>query len=550
MDHVQVLNYIKSDENIKKAFDYACFDRKHNDYYFDYFEIEYIENNKSAIINEIIQELDNVDEYNQRTAFSFFPPKTDLCFRRMIYIPFKDLVIRYAFVIVISDLLDNELSERCFANRRAKKNRANVSLLENFAEESWPNFCNWQKKSMENYEVLLRTDISSFYDSISHDYLVQNVSELLSIDENTPIITLFKKILKVPVVSYSRLTNSIYKQCLMQGLPIGNSTEGILANLFLKNKDDSMSRILDIEFGRYNDDMRIFGNDRNTVLSALLILQELLLSKGLNLNASKTQIAENVEQIEKLRTKFYDVSGLYFEEEHDKVNKTENVKNNIDKNFDEFDKIFHIDCEINSNSEAKEYCKFLSFQNKDGDLLLNLKDRTPLHILKLEDIVQNWAGSVRHAVWLLVQSAFYRGVRKETKKKSKELLFSLLSSDNTSSYSKYRILHHLIKLRQTKKNIQFRFLDKLSRKEKADLLQLIPFFLKQPAFELNLISLYLLRIFNKSSSEIRDYVGKYIIKPVGDPIKNALFYLMQLPDIDDSYIKASDEEYDSSIYSY
>ena len=289
MDHVRIFNYIKSEQNINKAFDYACFDRKNNDYYFDYFEIEYMENNKDSIIKEIIQELDNVDGYNQRAAFSFFPPKTDLCFRRMIYIPFKDLVIRYAFVIVISDILDNELSERCFANRRAKNDRASVSLLENFAEESWPNFCNWQKKSMEKYEVLLRTDISSFYDSISHDYLVQSVSELLSIDENTPIIKLFKKILKIPVISYSRLNNTIHTQCLKQGLPIGNSTEGILANLFLKNKDDSMNKIQDIEFGRYNDDMRVFANDRNKVLKAVLILQELLLSKGLNITPTKHQ---------------------------------------------------------------------------------------------------------------------------------------------------------------------------------------------------------------------------------------------------------------------
>jgi hypothetical protein len=519
MDHTHLLNQIRDRKNIERAYHYAINDRMNIDYYFDYFDLEFAFKNKDTIIDEIQKELLHPGKYIPRAAYAYFPPKTDLCYRRMIYISFKDLIIRYTVTIVLTEYLDAELSDNCFANRKASGDQAAKALLEDFVSESWPNFCSWQKDCAEEYSVLLRTDISAFYDSISHDYLVKLIAESLAIQEDTEIMLLLRKLLQIPVISYSNLTKEPGRPVEnKQGLAIGNNTDGFLANLFLKDVDEVMSKIPNIEFGRYNDDMRIFGPDRKTVMESLLILQQYLLTKGLNLNSAKTRIAENREEIEDLRSKYYEVY-FYHIEEVEAVEQVIVVNNQVaeevDRPFDEFNRVFTPDDVIENNGDAKDYCKFLS-----TDRLLLIRERTPEFIQRVAEILKRWQGSGKHASWLLVQSSFWRGIPDDTKELSRRLVFEILEDNTVSPYSKYRILHHLIKVRGGKD--KYRFLDQLTGEEKERLYEILPNLLAQPAFELNIGSLYTLKVLGASENELQEYVKKYIPKPIGDPIKMVL----------------------------
>ena len=53
MDHTRLLNRLRSREILSRAFDYALYDRIKHDYYYDYFEIEYVSENKENILEEI-----------------------------------------------------------------------------------------------------------------------------------------------------------------------------------------------------------------------------------------------------------------------------------------------------------------------------------------------------------------------------------------------------------------------------------------------------------------------------------------------------------------
>ncbi len=525
MDHVRLLKEVTDKNNLEIAFRYALHDRIKNDYYYDHFELEYSLNNKEKIIDELIEELSDIENYTPRPAYAFYPPKNELCYRRMVYVPFKDLLVRYALLIVISKYLDSELLENCFANRRAKDDQTKISLLEDFAKTSWPNFCEWQRENIEKYKVLVRTDISAFYDSISHKELISKIAKELSVEPNSLIMKLFKNILEISVISYSNLSNKVEDpKRITQGIPIGNNVEGFLANLYLKNIDEDMFSITNIDFGRYNDDMRIFGNNRQEVLNAVLVLQEKLLSNGLNLNSSKTEIAENESQMEDLRSKIYELSGVsYLEEDNEEENNT--LIEHIDIKFDEFDPNFDLDQEIVSNKIAKNYCKYLSHTNKNNEKLLPDSERLPKHIVKLEEIITNWQGNSKHASWLVVQSAVYSDIKDETKTKATEIIMNLLSSNKINSYAKYRILHHLIKLRKNKEGKEFRFLNYFVENLKERLIELTPSLLDTPAFEINITVLYLLKVLGKSNTEIKKYINDYAIKPLGEPLKNILFYL-------------------------
>jgi Reverse transcriptase (RNA-dependent DNA polymerase) len=529
MDHIKLLNQVRNKSTIKLAFQYALNDRLHNDSYFDHVEIEYVQKFQYKIIEELLQELKKADQFTPRPAYAYYLPKTDLCYRRMIYIPFKDLVVRYAFVIVLAKHLDKSLSPQCFANRRAEGERAKKYLLDDYYKVSLVNFRQWQKKCATKYSVLIRTDISSFYDSISHQYLIKSLAEQLSIKPETAFLRLLAKLLCLEVISYSHKTKTVQvPKTLHQGLTIGNNLEGFLANLYLKDIDDAMQSA-GIEFGRYNDDMRIFAENSELSRLYLLILQEQLLTKGLNLNSSKTKIAENQEQIEKLRTRIYDISpSLYDPSEENEaggymeiVSKTNEVQRNIDQESDELDKDFNPEEEIKEDKDAKNFCKF--FHKK-----LNTKKRLPAHIKKLEIVLTHWQGNSKHASWLIVDSLYNKDVQSDTKTAAIEALFNVLNSTKALSYTKYRLIHNLIHLKPIPKNLEFRVIHQLDKPKIEELRKILFELLKQPAFELNITALYALRVLGNSSKDLQKYADQYIPKPLGSPILTALDYLQDL----------------------
>ena len=188
---------------LQKAFAYAIYDRRHSDFFFDPFEIEYALAHRDELIGELIEELREPARYSQRPAFAYFPPKNDLCDRRLIHIPIKDLTLRYAFGILLSEHIETEIHPQCFANRRATGSEEEIRFTENFATGGYARFCAWQAECAETNNVLLRTDISSFYDSISHEYLIAAICRHLGLPPESDFVLLLRRVLKIPVIYYS-----------------------------------------------------------------------------------------------------------------------------------------------------------------------------------------------------------------------------------------------------------------------------------------------------------------------------------------------------------
>jgi hypothetical protein len=168
---------------------------------------------------------------------------------------FKDLVVRYAFATVVADLVDQDLSSKCFANRRDHDPDSDL-FLEDFANVSWPGFCKWQRdnRDQEKFSTLLRTDISAFYDAISHQYLVEEIATSLAVDAGSKLMRFFRRLLQVPVVSYSHVDGKQrVPETMHQGLCIGNSTEGFFANVYLRHIDQEIAEVEGVDFGRRFD---------------------------------------------------------------------------------------------------------------------------------------------------------------------------------------------------------------------------------------------------------------------------------------------------------
>lgn len=511
-DAARILKQVTRKANLQRAFRYAHQDRQ-KEWFYDPFELEWAERNESTIIKELVDELKDPLNYQLKHAYAYFTPKTELCYRRMIYIPFKDLVVRYAFASVVADLVDQDLSPRCFANRR--EHDADLGLfLQDFATGSWPSFCKWQREKSEEgrFPTLLRTDVSAFYDAISHKYLVDEIAKSLSIKANSNVMNLFLRLLRVDVVSYSHVDgNQRDPEKMHQGLCIGNATEGFFANLYLGNVDREMDEISDIEFGRYNDDMRIFAKDRVTATSALLALQERLLTKGLNLNSSKTEFAETAADVRQLRAKAYEWEepspGLDEEEESPTV-----LPKIADQPFDEFQRTFDVNDELDKKQKtAKDFCHFLAKK-------VVITERQPWHIDRLEEILTRWHGSAKHAAWRLIESITRPECPSLTRRRAEAVVMKCLQDVNVANYTKYRLLHHLTRRRQSGD----RYWQRLSTANRRYLATLLPVFLSEKAFELNIIALYALHCLGASPVELRDAVQQHVGTPAPLPIKNAL----------------------------
>lgn len=546
-DHVRLLSRVRDEKTLETAFKYALHDRLESDYYYDCFELDFVLANRKSLIAELSNELADSDAYSPRPAYAYHAPKNNLVYRRMIYIPFKDLVVRYAFVTVLADLLDSALSGTCFANRRTRGHRATFALLEDFASVSWPKFCHWQFKcaNEDGITTLLRTDIAAFYDSISHDYLVETISEELAVRPDSDLLMLFRSILRVPAISYSHLSKRPGPiEILRQGLTIGNTPDAFLANLYLKSADEVMNQVSGIQFGRYNDDMRIFASGRRQARDAVLVLQKELLAKGLNLNAAKTRIAESPADIEKLRSKTYEVYEYLPAEEE--IGEAPGAPQELDQPFDSFSRRFEPGQELGDDKDAKEFCQFMSHRLDDRFDLLPIEERAVAHVQTLEEILTRWQGSSKHAAWLIIETACNERCQNETRREASEAFLRCLAHEDVATYAKYRLLHHLQKQRRTRaRKSLFRHLDRLDQTTRKGLLELLPSLLQKPAFELNIVALYMLKLLGTSPNDLETYAQNFAPKPLGAPITNALLSVMEPGQAAAHLELVSEEETDS-----
>ncbi|AFZ54660.1 MAG: hypothetical protein Kow0091_25170 [Geminocystis sp.] len=70
------------------------FYRIKQDSFCNFIEIDFYRQNKEQLRKEVELIFDKPETYKADTAFSFYLPKSDMFLRRMIYVPFKDLVVK------------------------------------------------------------------------------------------------------------------------------------------------------------------------------------------------------------------------------------------------------------------------------------------------------------------------------------------------------------------------------------------------------------------------------------------------------------------------
>ena len=178
-------------------------------------------------------------------TFMVYEPKP-----RVIYAPhYVDKIVQHAINNVIRDHLEPKFIHDSYACIRGKGTHRAILAIQKHTR-----VC---KRNHGDKCYFAKTDISKFFYTIDRDVLKRIVAK------------------KIPCVSTQALLNIIIDSSPSDGLPLGNLTSQILANLYMNELDQYIKRHLKVRhYVRYADDLFMMCKDKSEAKRVLLLVRK------------------------------------------------------------------------------------------------------------------------------------------------------------------------------------------------------------------------------------------------------------------------------------
>lgn len=179
-------------------------------------------------------------------TFTVSDPKT----RRIAAAPFEDRVVHHAIHAVIAPLFEPDFIEDSYACRKGKG--AHRALVRCFT-------------LAQTYRFVLKCDIATYFDSVNGHILFSLLAAKVT-DER--LRTLLLRLIAggtrtVPGAQQHLFTDDIILKTDDRGIPIGNLTSQLFANIYLNELDHFVTtEFPDHPYLRYMDDFLIFGTGK------------------------------------------------------------------------------------------------------------------------------------------------------------------------------------------------------------------------------------------------------------------------------------------------
>lgn len=209
-----------------------------------------LEENLIQIQNELIWKMYEVGRYRE---FYVFEPKK----RLIMALPFKDRVIQWAIYRVLNPLFDKSFIDNSYACRVGKGTHVAADMLQHRLR---------QVNRRPDRHYYLKMDISKYFYRVDHDVAIKILRRRIK-DED--VIWLMAKIIKSENMAFGLPLHVEPGDCLKEdriyfkGMPIGNLTSQLLANIYLNELDQFCKHELKIRyFIRYMDDFVILHHDK------------------------------------------------------------------------------------------------------------------------------------------------------------------------------------------------------------------------------------------------------------------------------------------------
>jgi RNA-directed DNA polymerase len=166
--------------------------------------------------------------------------------RKIKAAPFRDRVVHHALCNVIESIFDKGFIFDSYACREGKGTHKAVKRLEKFLKS----ISDRAHRALKNKKIYcLECDISKYFDSINHEILLKIIEKKIA-DKNT--LWLIREIL-----------SSSYEKGPWTGIPIGNLTSQLFANVYLNELDQFAKHTLKMGYYiRYMDDFLVLDFDK------------------------------------------------------------------------------------------------------------------------------------------------------------------------------------------------------------------------------------------------------------------------------------------------
>ncbi|MBH8575061.1 RNA-directed DNA polymerase [Nostocaceae cyanobacterium CENA369] len=523
---------------IRNSIYYALYDRLNYDHFSNLFEINLrfkSRKNVDELVDYIRKIFSLKEPLNQDVAFSYSFPKSTFFQRRCVYLPFKELVLRYHLINSLSLEIESAFIKTSFANRSQHTKKGFINLFPDYYSQ-YLNFVIWTKNVVNKVSsshskcYVLKADITAFYDTVSHDYLVRSIYSITCGILPQKYEPLLFDILQPIAEYYSYANGALGSEKVSQGLLVGNRTEGYFANILLSKIDELMIS-KGFKYTRYVDDIRVVSPSKADLIEAVHILQDELLRLGLNLNSAKTEIVSEPKLIEELLRPDNE-AGDYFVDEiyseklfNEEMEYSKDYLNKID-----FSGNFNTDDEINDIKKIISYLSELGPNDDyDSDIVVKAISCLP-KIIKLNPRY------IKRATWYIVKFAVF-GFPNQVMLAAYRAMNTIFIDQDIMNYSRTRLIHHLIKPR--KKDPPYLAMITKGSNSKSQILQeIFERCLSEKSIDLQLNALYAiwgLSSLNNGSDidqiEFQDRISDYLPRPISYTLTRALALIVK-PSID------------------
>lgn len=228
-----------------------------------------LEENLIEIQNELIWKMYEVGRYRE---FYVIEPKK----RLVMALPFKDRVVQWAIYRVLNPIFDKCFIEHSYACRKGKGTHQAANKMESWLRKV-------DRKPKQYY--YLKMDISKYFYRVDHDAAVKILKRRM---KDPDVIWLLEKIIRSDQMAFGLPLWTDPADCderlYDKGIPIGNLTSQLLANIYLNELDQFCKNKLKARYyARYMDDFVILHHNKDH-LNSLRYEIEIFLNNKLKLH--------------------------------------------------------------------------------------------------------------------------------------------------------------------------------------------------------------------------------------------------------------------------
>lgn len=194
----------------------------------------------------------------------------------------RDRVLHHAIMGILYPLYDKIFIHNSFSCRVGKGTHKGVQALRSML---------WKvSKNNTRTAYILKCDIQKFFDSIDHDILLSILHKTIKDEQLMNLLT-------EVVESFTGEQSTLFER---RGVPIGNLTSQLFANVYMDKFDQYVKHVLKVKhYARYTDDFVIVSESREYLLSLLPQLSDFLNKElKLNMHPNKVEIRKYSEGID------------------------------------------------------------------------------------------------------------------------------------------------------------------------------------------------------------------------------------------------------------